>query len=67
MWNIRSVKVIPVVVGAIGSTSKKLRKCIEELGVIISTIILQKTALLGTTRRFRVWVRFVDTGLEGGI
>ena len=48
MWNIRSIKVIPVVVGALGSTSKKLNKCIEELGVVISTAILQKTALLGT-------------------
>ena len=44
MWNIRSIKVIPVVVGALGSTSKKLKKCIEELGVVISTLLLQKTA-----------------------
>ena len=44
----RSIKVIPVVVGALGSTSKKLNKCIEDLGVVISTAILQKTALLGT-------------------
>ena len=29
MWNIRSIKVIPVIVGALGSTSKKLKKCIE--------------------------------------
>ena len=48
MWNIRSIKVIPVVVGALGSTSKKLKKCIEELGVVISTALPQKTALLGT-------------------
>ena len=26
MWNIRNIKVIPVVVGALGSTSKKLKK-----------------------------------------
>ena len=44
MWNIRSIKVIPEVVGAFGSTSKKR---IEELGVVISTALLQKTALLG--------------------
>ena len=29
MWNFRSIKVIPVVVGAIGSTSKEQKKCIE--------------------------------------
>ena len=32
MWNIRSIEVIPVVVGVFGSTlKKKLKKCIEEL------------------------------------
>ena len=46
MWNIRSIEVIPVVVGTLGSTSKKLRR--EELGVVINTALLQKTALLGT-------------------
>ena len=53
MWNIRSIKAIPVVLGAFGSTSKKLTKCIEQLGVIISTALLQKTALLGTVRILR--------------
>ena len=38
-----------MVVGALGSSSKKLKKCIE-LGVVISTALLQKTALLGTDR-----------------
>ena len=53
MWNNRSINIIPVVVGALGSTSKKLKKCIEELGVVISTVLLQKTALLGTARILR--------------
>ena len=46
MWNIRNIKVIPVVVGALGSISKKLKKWIEELGVVISAALQQKTALL---------------------
>ena len=50
----RSIKVIPVVLGALGSTSKKLKKCIEELGVVISTPLLQKTALLGTACILRI-------------
>ena len=29
MWDIRSIKVTPVVVGAIGSSWKKLKNCIE--------------------------------------
>ena len=41
LWNIRNIKVIPVIVGALGSTSNKLNIC------IISTISRQKTALLG--------------------
>ena len=53
MWNIRSIKVIPVVVGALGSTSKTLKNCIKELGVVINTALLQKTALLGTAHILR--------------
>ena len=53
MWNIRSIKVIPVVVGALGSTSKKLKNYIEEMGFVVSTALLQKTALLGTARILR--------------
>ena len=53
VWNFRSIKVIPVVVGVLGrGTSKKLEKYIE-LGVAISTALLQKTALLGTGRILR--------------
>ena len=59
MWNIRSIKVIPVVVGALGSTLKKLKNCIEELRVVISTALLEKTALLGTARISR---KVLDSG-----
>ena len=38
-WNIRSIEVILMVVGALNSTSKKLKNCIEELGVVISTTL----------------------------
>ena len=37
-----------MVVRALGSTSKKLENCIE-VGVAISTALLQKAALLGTS------------------
>ena len=42
-----------MVVGALGSTSKKLENCIEELGVVISTALLHKAPLLGTPRMLR--------------
>ena len=35
MWNISSITVIPVVVEALGSTSKKLMNCIEDVEVFI--------------------------------
>ena len=61
------IKVIPVVVGALGSTSKKLKKYIEEMGVVISTGLLQKTALLRDSSHikagFRLRIRFVETWL----
>ena len=47
MWNIGSAKVIPVVAEALGSISKKLMSFTEELGVIVSTTLLQKASLLG--------------------
>ena len=46
----RRTEVIPVVVGALGSISKKLKKCIDELRINISKALLQKTTLLGTAR-----------------
>ena len=61
MWNIKSTQVIPVVVGALGSTSKRLKNCMKELGVVISTASLQKTALLGTARILR---KVLDCGLD---
>ena len=43
-------KVIPVVVRALGNTPKKLEICTEELEIVISIALLQKTALIGTAR-----------------
>ena len=59
MWNIGSAKVAE----ALGSISKKLMSFTEELGVIVSTTLLQKTSLLGTalilrkglTCRYGLW------------
>ena len=69
MWNIRSIKVIPLVVGTLGSTSKKLKKCIEELGIVISTALLQQNSTArGSSyimEGFRLQIRFVEMGLGG--
>ena len=39
MWNIRSIKAIPVIVRTLGCTLKKLKNCIEELGVIRTALL----------------------------
>ena len=46
IWNIRTIKVIPVIVGAIRCTLKKLKNCIEEMGVVISTALLETARIL---------------------
>ena len=53
MRNTRNINVIPVAIGALGSTSKKLKNCDEELGVVIGAVLLQKAALLGTAPMLR--------------
>ena len=53
LWGIRHLKVVPVVVGALGVISNRLDARLEKLGVTIRTGLLQKTALLGTARILR--------------
>ena len=47
------VEVVPIVVGVLGVTSKKLNDWLKKLGVKSSTELLQKAALLGTARIIR--------------
>ena len=53
MWNIRIIKVISEVMETFESTSNRLKKCLEELGIVISTALLQKSALLRTVRTLK--------------
>ena len=46
-------KVVPVVVGALGSVSKKLADHLEQLGIKSRTRTVQKSALLGSTHILR--------------
>ena len=50
MWNMRTVQVVPIVVGSLGSVTKNLDKWLGKLNVKISISLLQKTTLLGTAR-----------------
>ena len=53
LWGMRSVTVIPVVIGALGLLSERSKKHLEKLQGNIRIEIIQKTALLGTARILR--------------
>ena len=53
IWGMKKVKVISVVIGALGAISDYFDKHTEEIGVQIRLQVMQKTALLGTARILR--------------
>ena len=52
IWKSRT-KVVPVVVGALGSVSKKLAGHLEQIGIKNRTRTMQKSALLGSAHILR--------------
>ena len=52
LWQFK-VKVVPVVVGALGTIPKALEKHLKEIGTSVRVKLLQKAALLGTARILR--------------
>jgi len=52
MWNVKP-KVIPVIIGAIVTTSKSFRKYVSNMPGNHEVKELQKTAILGTSRILR--------------
>ena len=53
LWQLKSVKAIPVVVGALGTIPKKLELYLEKRGTEVPGSLLQKVALLGTAGTLR--------------
>ena len=52
LWRVK-VKVVPLVVGALGTIPKALEKSLESIGSTVKVELLQKAALLGTARILR--------------
>jgi len=52
MWNVKA-KVIPVIIGAIGTISKSFRKYVSKIPGKHEVKELQKTAILGTAHTLR--------------
>ena len=53
IWNMRSVIVVPVVIGALRSKAKKLNEWLEKLELTVNIVLLQKTTLVGAARILR--------------
>ena len=53
LWELRYAKVVPVVIGALGSVTKDLECWTEKMDIVTEVGVLQKTALLGTARILR--------------
>ena len=50
IWNLREVRVIPVVIGALRMTSKDLKNWLKKIYIKSSIELLQKATLLGTRK-----------------
>ena len=48
LWKLKMVQVVPIVIGALGSVTKKLDGWIEKLGITNNIGVMEKTTLLGT-------------------
>ena len=59
----KKVKVISVVIGALGAISDKFDKHTEEIGVQIRLQVIQKTALLGDIEEYFVFVKTQESAL----
>ena len=54
IWNLSQFLVVPVVIGALGVTSRRLKDWLRKLDVKSSIELLQKAALLGTAKIVRL-------------
>uniref|UniRef100_A0A1X7TZN1 Uncharacterized protein n=1 Tax=Amphimedon queenslandica TaxID=400682 RepID=A0A1X7TZN1_AMPQE len=49
----KKVKVIPVIVGALGAVSRNIKEWFKRIGIFVRIEHIQKTALLGTANIIR--------------
>ena len=53
LWKLKSVKVVPIVVGALGAVTVNLRQHLDDVDCNLSISNIQKTALLGSAHILR--------------
>ena len=49
LWKVKE-KVIPIIVGALGTVTRNLNSYLKEIGVNVTIQLIQKSALLGSAR-----------------
>ena len=52
MWEVKT-KVVPIVLGALGTVPLRLKGNLKDIGVDTSITLIQKSALLGSARILR--------------
>ena len=57
LWNM-NVRIIPIVIGVLGTTPKDLRKRLKEIGIDTKIVELQKTVILNSARILRKVLEF---------
>ena len=53
VWRMRKVIVVPVVIEALGAVSVNFKEHMKRIGVNVRLEVIQKIALLGTTKILR--------------
>ena len=53
LWSLRTVSVVPVIVGALGSVTHNFKKFMEQIGIELEIHFAQNTTILGTARILR--------------
>ena len=53
LWKLRTVQVVPVVIGALECVTKEFERWLENLNIEPEVGVMQKAALLGTARILR--------------
>ena len=59
LWKMKMVKIFPVVIGCLGTIPKRLEWNLKEIGIRMSTTLMQKTVLLGSER---IRIKRMSTG-----
>ena len=61
LWKLRNVETLPVVIGALGSVSRKHYRWMGKLGITCNVGVMQNTALMGIARILKKSIGNVKT------